>query len=118
MAPGANARFFMSTAVVATAPVPPVLLPPVLEPPVVPGPVALEPPPPQATRAARARIMRGERIRRYSGGLGPRASNPRGETTRDTRHMAGEGSCAINDWRVQHLVARGPRIGGRLPPAT
>src|SRR5688500_18266152 len=31
-----------------------------------PGPVVSEPPPPQARRAARGRIMRRERIRRYS----------------------------------------------------
>src|SRR4051794_36153217 len=71
MAFGLNAMFFIATAVVATGAAPPV--PPVFVPPVVPGAVLSEPPP-QASSAATGRIMRRERIRRYSRELSLRVS--------------------------------------------
>src|SRR5512138_3230573 len=57
IAAGLNARFFMSTDVVATGPPPP---PP--PPPVVTGPVLSEPPPQAARNAVRDRIIRRVRI--------------------------------------------------------
>src|SRR4051794_35592681 len=61
---GKKSRLCMLTAVVGIAQAAPV--PPVRPGPPVRGPVVSEPPPPQAKRAARGRIMRGERIRRHS----------------------------------------------------
>jgi hypothetical protein len=63
MISGKKSRLCMLTAVVGTATQVAPLHPPL---PPVPGPVVSEPLPPQARRAARGRIMRRERIRRYS----------------------------------------------------